>query len=145
LHQLKPYHLRSEIFQIRGITIINDCYNANPVSMKSAIETLMSYPGGGRKIAVLADMLELGRDEIAFHIEIGGLLDKAGVDALFAFGKLAKYYLDNYRAGYKEYFNDKRELSSALQKYVKPDDVVLIKGSRAMALEEITDFMMNDR
>lgn len=144
LRNLKPYHLRSEILQTGGITIINDCYNANPVSMKSAIETLMSYPGGGRRIAVLADMLELGRDEIAFHKEIGEVLDRTGVEALFAFGKLANHYLENYR-GHKEYFDHKRALSIALQKYIKPEDVVLVKGSRGMALEEVTDFMMNDR
>ena len=144
LHTLKPYHLRSEILRFGRITIINDCYNANPVSMKSAIEMLMSYPGGGRRIAVLADMLELGRDEITLHEEIGEFLDRAGVEALFAFGKLANHYLVKYR-GHKEYFDDKRELSIALQKYIKPEDVVLVKGSRGMALEEVTDFMMNKR
>jgi UDP-N-acetylmuramoyl-tripeptide--D-alanyl-D-alanine ligase len=89
-------------------------------------------------------MLELGRDEIAFHKEIGEVLDKAGVEALFAFGKLAKYYLDKFRAGKKVHFDDKHELSFALKEYARSNDVILVKGSRGMALEEITDFMMND-
>ena len=145
LASLKPYRQRSEILQTGGITIINDCYNANPVSMRVAIETLTSYPGQGRRIAVLGDMLELGQDKVAFHVEIGEFLEKAGVGALFAFGKLALHYLANYHTGHKAHFDDKRELSSALQKYVRPDDIVLVKGSRGMALEEITDFMVNER
>ncbi len=138
LGSLEPADLRSEIFQGRGITVINDCYNANPVSLKLAIETLADYPGRGRKIAVLGDMLELGPREVEFHVEIGRWLDRRKIDALFAFGPLSLRYLQEFPGRPGGHYHDKAKLVEDLLKYLKPGDVVLVKGSRGMALEGVS-------
>jgi UDP-N-acetylmuramoyl-tripeptide--D-alanyl-D-alanine ligase len=139
LANLKPYKLRSEVFESNGATFINDCYNANPSSMKAAIDTLSEFPSKGRKIAVLADMLELGEREIAFHKEIGEYLSLKRADALFAYGKLGEIYIENFDGKFKMHFTDKKQLTSELKDYMRPGDIVLVKGSRGMALEEVSE------
>lgn len=138
LAKLQPGNLRSDVFRNHGITIIDDCYNANPVSMKLAIDTLASYPAKGKKIAVLADMLELGEHEIEFHQDIGRHLNRTGIDALFAYGKLAKNYLSDFHGSVSAHYDEKEMLISDLLNYMKKGDVVLVKGSRGMALEQIS-------
>ncbi len=145
LSSIEPSSLRSEIFRSKGITVINDCYNANPVSLKSAIETLAGFPGEGRKIAVLGDMLELGPREIEFHVEIGRSLDKHKIDAVFAFGQLSRHYFKEYHGREGSHYMDKAALIEKLQKYLKPGDVVLVKGSRGMALEDVSRALKEGR
>jgi UDP-N-acetylmuramyl pentapeptide synthase len=137
LVSLKPYKLRSEVFENAGVIFINDCYNANPSSVKSAIDTLVEYPANGRKIAVLADMLELGENEKLYHREMGEYLSLRRIDALFAYGKLGELYIESFGGNFKMHFTDKKQLTSELKDYIRPGDVVLVKGSRGMALEEI--------
>jgi len=139
LAAMKPYHLRSEIFVANGVTIINDCYNANPYSMKSAIDTLSELRSRGRLIAVLGDMLELGENRMNFHIEAGKYLQQKNVDALFAIGSLAGHYLNKFKGDFKEHFDNKKQLMLRLNEYLRSGDVVLIKGSRRIALEEVSE------
>jgi len=144
LSKLKAYHLRSEIFESNGVVFIDDCYNANPVSMVNAIDALADYPSWGRKVAVLGDMFELGDNKEDFHVEIGWYLNLRKIDALFVYGELSKYYLSKYQTGVKEHFNNKTELIHSLKQYLKAADIVLVKGSRGMALEEITRSFRRD-
>jgi len=137
LAAMKPCHLRSEIFVANGVTVINDCYNANPYSMKFAIDTLTELRSEGRLIAVLGDMLELGEDQIDFHREVGEHLQIKHVDALFAVGSLARHYLNKFKGDFKKHFDGKKQLMLRLNEYLQPGDVVLIKGSRRIALEDI--------
>jgi UDP-N-acetylmuramoyl-tripeptide--D-alanyl-D-alanine ligase len=139
LGNFRPYHLRSEVFKSGGVTVINDCYNANPASMKMAIGALAEFPGGGRKIAVLADMLELGANEKEFHSQIGECLTNNRISALFAFGQLGENYVERFSGEFKMHFTNKLSLLDELRQYLQPGDVVLVKGSRGMALEEISD------
>jgi len=139
LAAMKPYYLRSEIFISNGITVINDCYNANPYSMKSAIDTLTDMRGGGRLVAVLGDMLELGEKRVNYHVEIGEYLQQNNINALFATGKLAEHFLEKFKGDFKKHFHDKQQLMVELRKFLKPDDIVLIKGSRLIALEEVSE------
>ncbi|MBC7332938.1 MAG: UDP-N-acetylmuramoyl-tripeptide--D-alanyl-D-alanine ligase [Actinobacteria bacterium] len=90
--------LRMEIIKRDGKTIINDSYNANPVSVKSAIDTLcvISRMNRGRSVAILGDMLELGEDSVRLHREIGKYLSEKSVDVLIACGKLAFYFCEGY-------------------------------------------------
>ncbi len=138
LSELKVYHLRSEVFQYAGVIFIDDCYNANPVSMEYAIDVLADYPSKGRKVAVLGDMLELGDDREEFHKEIGFYLNLKNIDALFAYGGLSESYLTKFKGDEKEHFNNKNELIRRLRQYLNEGDVVLVKGSRGVAMEEIT-------
>ena len=139
LANLRPNNLRSEVFVNGGVTVINDCYNANPVSMRMAIDTLWEYEAAGRKIAVLADMLELGDKTRDYHREIGEYLSLRRIDALFAFGKLSQLYVEHFNGAFKMHFTDKKSLAAELSGYLRPDDVILVKGSRGMALEQISE------
>lgn len=139
MEMFRPFNLRSEVFQSGGIVVINDCYNANPASMKMAIKTLAEFPDGKRKIAVLADMLELGIGEKDFHRQIGEHLSANRINALFAFGTLGENYIEKFKGEFKMHFTNKRSLLDELRRYLQPGDVVLVKGSRGMALEEISD------
>ncbi len=136
---VKAYHLRSEVFESSGVIFINDCYNANPVSMRLAVDTLVNYPARGRKIVVFGDMLELGDDEKDFHVEVGEYLNFKNIDVLFAFGNLARYYLEGFKGGLGKHFREKVKLAESLKSFLRAGDVVLVKGSRAMALEEISE------
>ncbi|WP_248926606.1 UDP-N-acetylmuramoyl-tripeptide--D-alanyl-D-alanine ligase [Paenibacillus hamazuiensis] len=124
-----------------GLTILNDAYNASPTSMRAAIALLHELEGYGRKYAVLGDMLELGPREAEFHREIGTLLDPGKIEAVYVFGTLAKHMAEEaaktFGADRVKWFEDKNELTKALAAQAAPDDVVLVKGSRGMKLEQV--------
>jgi len=124
-----------------GLTVLNDAYNASPASMKAAIELLSSLQGYSRKFAVLGDMLELGGLEADFHREIGAMLDPNAIDELYAYGALGRLYAEEAAKRYPQdrvhWFADKAELAAKLEEAAAQQDVVLVKGSRAMRLEEV--------
>ncbi|HKZ45942.1 MAG TPA: UDP-N-acetylmuramoyl-tripeptide--D-alanyl-D-alanine ligase [Thermodesulfobacteriota bacterium] len=134
---------RMEIVTLRnGITIIDDTYNANPLSMEAALKTLADMEG--RKIAVLGDMFELGEMSDDAHKKVGMFAQDTGIDMLFTIGG----YSDALVSGAMEKgmlpdkiykAHDKAELIKALNNVVKEGDVILIKGSRAAAMEEVSD------
>ena len=113
-----------------GIKIINDTYNANPQSMTAALKVLASLEG--RKIAVLGDMLELGKKSSSAHKRIGKLAKELGVDILISVGKLSKEMKANF------HFSTNKLAVQKLKKLVKGGDRVLIKGSRGMKMEEVS-------
>ena len=141
LNRLKPEGLRSRVIDKSGISFFIDCYNANPVSMKYAIDTLAAMECNGRRIAVLGDMLELGESSDRFHREIGKHAKKAGLDILLGFGEFAHGIVEEFGKG-GEHFKEKTELISHLKKILGSGDLILFKGSRGMALEEIADNIM---
>ena len=137
----QPEGMRSRVFHKSGILYFIDCYNANPVSMKYAIDSLALMKCGGRRIAVLGDMLELGKSSELYHREIGKHAKKAGIDHVMAYGELSGNLIAEFGKN-GEHFNDKMKLYSRLKSLVKKGDLVLFKGSRGMALEEIADRIM---
>lgn len=131
---------RLNITKTRDYWIIDDTYNASPTSMKAALDVLAEFKHPGRKIAVLADMLELGAQSPQFHYEVGVYAGKLGIDRLYAFGDLAKSYVEGYQSILNTpscYFTDKQTLLTELQTVLQTGDLVLIKGSRGMHMEEI--------
>lgn len=124
-----------------GFTLLDDAYNANPVSMRAAISALASArPGeGGRRIAVLGDMLELGPQAEDLHAELAGVLDEAGIDAVYACGPLMRSLYDalpaHRQAGYAQ---DAGEGLDEIRDAVRPGDVVLVKGSNASGLHRLS-------
>ena len=136
---------RLRIRQINGIKIIDDSYNACPASVKSALETLTSSEGK-RKIAILGDMFELGGESRSGHLEIGAFAGQKNIDLLIAIGKDAAYYAegaaDYLDAARIQYFPNKEDFLPLLPKLLEEGDVVLIKASRGMKLEEIAARMM---
>jgi UDP-N-acetylmuramoyl-tripeptide--D-alanyl-D-alanine ligase len=131
-----------------GLTVLNDAYNASPLAMKAAIDVLDGLNGHRHKIAVLGDMLELGPKEFEFHAEVGEYAADGKVDMLYTFGTLSAEMAKAAQLKRPElpvyHFDDKKELVSHLCKQVHPKDVVLIKASRGMKLEEIVDALVKE-
>lgn len=120
--------------------LINDCYNANPLSMAAALEHLRERAGERRKVAVLGDMAELGPGAAAYHREIGAVAARVGVDVLVAVGPLARGYVEGARGVPLTRWAATVEAGlAALRRVLRPGDCVLVKGSRAMGLEAIGD------
>jgi UDP-N-acetylmuramoyl-tripeptide--D-alanyl-D-alanine ligase len=128
--------LREEVVELDGgITLINDCYNASPVSMKAALAHLDALAGDRRKIAVLGEMAELGESAPAYHREVGDEATRVGVAAIVAVGPLAAGYLVAGANGTLAASAD--EAADLAKATIRPGDVVLVKGSRAVGLETV--------
>lgn len=143
LSQYVPAGMRQRVVKVGDITVIEDCYNASPDSMKAAIKTL-NNTSGGKKIAVLADMLELGSYSEKAHSDVGAFLSENSIDYLFAYGDNARYYVDAAnKNGMKNtyHFDDKESLAKKLLQICNPSDVVLFKGSRGMKLEDVMNIV----
>ena len=137
--QVKLSRWRGEEVPLPGDgVLINDCYNANPLSMAAALEHLADRAGQHRKVAVLGDMAELGPGAAAYHREIGAAASRAGVDVLLAVGPLAKSYLEGARGVPSTRWAPTVDQGlAALRQLLRPGDFVLVKGSRSMGLEAI--------
>jgi UDP-N-acetylmuramoyl-tripeptide--D-alanyl-D-alanine ligase len=121
-----------------GALVINDCYNANPLSMRAALDDLASQHAEGRRVAVLGDMLELGPAERDHHREIGAYAASAGVDLLVTVGPRAAAMLDQFD-GESHAVLDAGEAAALLPELVGAGDVVLVKASRGVGLEVVTE------
>lgn len=144
LSTFRPAAMRSEVRHYRGITIVHDCYNANPASMKAAIDLLVDLGKGRRTIAVLGDMLELGSEAVRFHREVGAYAAKQGVACLVACGELGKEIAHGARASglsalTVQEFPSAEAAARGVTSTLKRGDVMLLKGSRGMRMESILD------
>jgi UDP-N-acetylmuramoyl-tripeptide--D-alanyl-D-alanine ligase len=120
-----------------GGVLINDAYNANPVSMRAALAYLVERAGERRKLAILGEMAELGRTGPAYHREIGAAAAEAGVDEILAVGELARAYLEAGVDG--RWVANVHEALRELDGVVRPGDAVLVKASRAVGLEAVAE------
>jgi UDP-N-acetylmuramoyl-tripeptide--D-alanyl-D-alanine ligase len=137
--QVKLSRWRGEEAPLPGNgVLINDCYNANPLSMAAALQHLAERAGEHRKVAVLGDMAELGAGAAAYHREVGAAASRAGVDVLLAVGPLARSYLDGARGVPATRWAPTVDQGlAAVREILRPGDFVLVKGSRSMGLEAI--------
>jgi len=136
--------MRFEETTVAAVTFINDAYNANPVSMSAALRELARREAVGRKLFVAGDMKELGPDGPQFHRELGLRVAGHDLDGLFAVGEFAEEVAAGAAAGgfplkCIHTFSTVGELTEALLGELQPDDVVLLKGSRAMELERVLE------
>jgi UDP-N-acetylmuramoyl-tripeptide--D-alanyl-D-alanine ligase len=129
---------RMEVRVVRGATLLVDCYNANPDSTRAALETLAGWPGAGRRIAVLGDMLELGPRAATLHRGTGARVRAA---ELWAVGEFAAAYAAGARRARVEarVFPDREALAAALSAALAPGVVALLKASRGAALERVLE------
>jgi len=132
---------RMEVLSVDGVTILNDTYNANLDSMFSALETLQAMKCNGKKIAILADMLELGERSQQEHERIGKALATYGVDYLLTYGPMSRYINECATMSLKFHYDQKNILSEYATELVSPGDIVLVKGSRGMRMEDVVVFM----
>ena len=122
-----------------GGLLINDAWNASPLSMRAALDHLVEIADGRTTVAVLGDMAELGPDAPRFHREIGAHARAAGVAGLLAVGPLAAGYVEG--AGFGEAVPDVEAAREALTRLIQPGDCVLVKASRAMGLEALAEHL----
>jgi len=141
LSEYSPAGMRLNVRQVGDVTVIDDAYNSNPLSMGSAIAALAGYPAKGRWI-VSADMLELGQREEEFHKAIGEAIARSGFSGLITFGELSRHTssralecgMDKSRVWH---CSDRTKISDILKDSMDSGDAVLVKGSRAMKMEEV--------
>ena len=124
------------------MTVLNDAYNANPHSTRAAIETLVSLPSRGRKVAVIGDMLELGEHADDYHREIGALSGASGLDLLVCVGKNAGLVAASAKKAGMEglrivTYPDALAAARGIPRRVRGRDLILLKGSRSVGLEAV--------
>lgn len=127
---------RNRILHTRGMTIIDDCYNANPTSTKAGLNTLSNFTG--RKVAVLGDMKELGTDELALHRGVGAYAREKGIDLLIAVGELSKATAEGYGEGAYHY-DTVESCIAEIGDLLQEGDAVLVKASHSMHFEKIVE------
>jgi UDP-N-acetylmuramoyl-tripeptide--D-alanyl-D-alanine ligase len=120
-----------------GGLLINDAYNANPVSMRAALAYLVERAGDRRRVAILGDMAELGRTGPKYHHEVGEVAAELGIDEVLAVGELARGYLEAGVPGRS--VANVHEALREVDEVVRPGDAVLVKASRAVGLEAVAD------
>jgi UDP-N-acetylmuramyl pentapeptide synthase len=125
--------MRGQRIELPGhVVVVNDCYNANPMSMRAALDDL-ALSADGRRVAVLGDMLELGPDERRFHAEIGDHARAAGVELLVTVGPLAREMRGDHAV------DTAAEAAQLVPELVAPGDTVLVKASRGVGLEAVAE------
>jgi UDP-N-acetylmuramoyl-tripeptide--D-alanyl-D-alanine ligase len=139
VRDLAPGKMRGERSVRNGITIINDCYNANPEAMRSMLELLRDTPAT-RRIAVLGEMLELGREAETLHRKTGRFAAEQGIHAVIGIRGAGRWMVDEAIAaglsgGAASFFETPEEAGEYLRHYLKPGDAVLFKGSRGVRVE----------
>ena len=141
LESCDPAAMRMQVLKVHGVTIYDDTYNANPDSTIAALRTLAQAKVRGNKIAVLADMRELGKHALEEHARIGKEVSQLGLKYLLTHGELAKYITEAAKLECGFHYDQKNMLAEYLAELVAPGDAVLVKGSRVMKMEDIVTFL----
>jgi UDP-N-acetylmuramoyl-tripeptide--D-alanyl-D-alanine ligase len=150
LAAFRNLHHRGEILTLPGpVTIIDDCYNSNPLAMQRMLETLRAWPGARRRIVVAGEMLELGPQSPELHRETGRLCVENEVSWLLAVHGNARFFIEGaVAAGFvssqARFFSDSRSAAEFCRSLLQPGDVVLIKGSRGVHLETVTEMLREE-
>jgi UDP-N-acetylmuramoyl-tripeptide--D-alanyl-D-alanine ligase len=138
--------MRTELLQIGNLTVLNDCYNANPASMKNALDILANLGSAEKRrlVFICSDMAELGRQSQTLHEQLGPHITKANVHLLLTIGNFANITAKSAKKSAKynlqtKSFDDTPSACNNLQDYIKDDDIILVKGSRIAKLEMVIE------
>ena len=140
--RLEPISMRLEVLNVGSLTILNDCYNANPASMANALECLKTFRRDerGRLVFIAGTMKELGEQSVILHTELGRKAADEGVGLMLCVGAFADDTVSGAcrvsEAIQVQAFENTDSLCNNLHKYIQPDDIILVKGSRAVGLEK---------
>jgi UDP-N-acetylmuramoyl-tripeptide--D-alanyl-D-alanine ligase len=140
LVECQPAKMRLQLWELSGVRILDDCYNANADSMLAALQTLQEFPCKGRRVAVLGDMAEQGAHSDAAHEEVGRRAAELGIGQLFTVGKMAAVTARAAKdAGLTRVmeFADVDTAAAAVKSFMKSGDLILLKASRSARLERI--------
>ena len=144
----QPQKMRMQFWEVNGVRVLEDCYNANADSMRAALETLCGLPLQGRRVAILGDMAELGAQTEAAHVEIGKFAAELKIGQLFTVGKNSAATAKAARdAGLPRVieFTDVEAAMKVMKNFLKPGDVVLLKASRSSRLERIAETLKAEK
>lgn len=146
IREFVPVGMRQATVRLGGCTLIKDCYNANPTSMRSGLEVLSLKADAKRRIACLGDMMELGTISEKAHREIGRLIPQFNADCLITVGERAKLIaegaIDAGMSAENIYsFENNSQLCESIMDIITDGDVILLKASRSMKLEEVAEFL----
>jgi UDP-N-acetylmuramoyl-tripeptide--D-alanyl-D-alanine ligase len=148
LETVKPVSQRMEYFSQDNILIINDTYNSNPDSLRAAIDFLSEFPipSQNKRFLVVGDMLELGELSEKLHQQIGEYLLDKSIDFVFGFGEksqiICKVLAENQQKKiHPKWFKNYQQIATTIDLKVKPGDVILLKGSRGMAIENVLKYL----
>lgn len=146
IEEFSPGNMRLNVLNQNGLKIINDAYNASPQSMEAAIDVLKDISSEGRTFAVLGDMLELGDISYSAHVDIGRYAVSKGIDYVVAVGENGRNIAHGaIEAGAEEQrvfeFKENADAGRFLKGFLKSGDVLLVKGSRGMRMEEIVNIL----
>ncbi len=154
VRSLSPVTMRAELLQIGTLTVLNDCYNANPASMRNALNILTGLdPAGKRRLVfICGDMAELGQQTESLHAELGISIAKTKVGLLLSVGKFAKIAAETAKTTAEQnfeskeieslqikYFDDTISACNNLHEFIKDYDIILVKGSRTVGLEKVVE------
>ncbi len=143
----EPPKMRLQVWELNGVRVLDDAYNANTDSVLAALETLRDLPFRGRRVAVLGDMAELGQHTESAHLEVGRRAAELGVEQLFVVGRMASVMARAAReAGLMRVleFQDVEPAAVAVKQFLKPGDVLLLKASRSSRLERISELLRGE-
>lgn len=139
IESLQPVSGRFKMIETEKLLIVDDCYNANPMSMKASLDVLKD--GGGRRVAILGDMGELGKDEARLHEEVGAYAGHCDIEVCICVGTLSRHMVEKAKAENPAltviYEPDRESLLKNLEAYIKEGDTVLVKASHFMRFEEV--------
>ncbi len=148
LEGFAPGKMRMEVREHRGATIVNDAYNANPRAMRESISTVMAMPAK-RRILALGDMLELGEHAREEHRSLGRFVGRSGADLLYVRGDFSSEVRDGAVEGGMQSERvyccaDAAEIATSLKYILGPDDLLLVKGSRGMRMEQVVQLLLEE-
>ncbi len=147
-NKFQPVAGRCQLQQIGDFEVVNDTYNANPTSMQAACEMMKTWQGTGKRILLVGDMLELGKETSNYHFELGKRIAKSNIDCLLAIGNQAEHVIK----GAKQFGFDQSSLTNCssmkmmleeLNNISEPDDLIVVKGSRGMRMERLVDWLQS--
>ena len=145
LNAFRGTSMRMDVKSANGFKIVSDCYNANPSSTKMALLTIGNMSKVNRRIAVLGDMLELGKESRNLHEQIGTMVPEANFDILVTVGEMAKFFVKGAKSrGMRSvfHFSNVQEVIDFLIDTVSEGDVLLVKGSRGMKMEQVVEALL---
>lgn len=141
----EPARGRCTTRDIGGVTVIDDTYNANLASALAALDLLLAHPARGKRVVVLADMLELGDDSEEHHKRVGEACVENAIDQLFCLGEKSRIAVERARGDIDaRHFDNKQDLADCVKHEIKSGDFVLFKGSRGMELETVIEEVFKD-
>jgi UDP-N-acetylmuramoyl-tripeptide--D-alanyl-D-alanine ligase len=147
MENFQPLAQRSEILTLAsGVVLVSDCYNSNPLAMEKMLETLANWPGAKRRVVVAGEMLELGPGSPDLHRAVGRKCPESGVEWVIAVQGDARFLAEGAEqaglpAGRAKFFQTPEEAAEFSSAILLPGDVVLVKGSRAVRLEKVVEFL----